>query len=143
MQASGPAAGVRRGRPLRCLRPQSRPRSRQTPLRPGSPGGGRHHRLHQRGAQSPCRQDADILNQPLDVAKARTEAQDGAATEYTGTLQCLRSTVKSEGFKAFYRGIAPKLIKISAVQAITFTAYERYTEAFGSLFFRALAMYRT
>lgn len=75
-----------------------------------------------------------VLNHPLDVAKTRIEAQDGAVKEYTGTFQCLRSVVRNEGVKALYRGIAPRLVKISAGQAITFTAYEQYSELFSGLF---------
>lgn len=82
-----------------------------------------------------------VLNHPLDVAKTRIEAQDGAVKEYTSTLQCLRSVVRNEGVKALYRGIAPRLIKISAGQAITFTAYEQYSEFFGGVFVAASAMF--
>lgn len=70
------------------------------------------------------------LNNPIDVVKTRIEAQDGAAhsKEYTGTWQCLRSIVRQEGVRALYRGIAPRMAKISLGQAITFSAYERYSE---------------
>lgn len=70
------------------------------------------------------------LNNPIDVVKTRIEAQDqaGAAKEYTGTLQCLRAIVRQEGVAALYRGVAPRMMKISLGQAITFSAYERYSE---------------
>jgi len=70
------------------------------------------------------------LNNPIDVVKTRIEAQDqaGGKKEYTGTFQCLRAIVRQEGVTALYRGIAPRMMKISIGQAITFTAYERYSE---------------
>jgi len=75
-----------------------------------------------------------VLNNPIDVVKTRIEAQDGAGTkEYTNWFQCMRSTVKQEGFLALYRGMAPRLVKISFGQAITFTAYETYTDVFSGV----------
>lgn len=75
------------------------------------------------------------LNHPIDVVKTRIEAQDGTGTkEYTSTLQCMRKIVAEEGFFALYRGIAPRMIKISLGQAITFSAYERYSDVIGDAF---------
>mmetsp|Transcript_117970 Transcript_117970/g.338345 ORF Transcript_117970/g.338345 Transcript_117970/m.338345 type:complete len:305 (+) Transcript_117970:131-1045(+) len=68
------------------------------------------------------------LNQPLDVIKTRLEAQDGARKEYTSTLQCFRRIVAEEGVSALYRGITPRMVKVSMGQAILFSAYERYTD---------------
>lgn len=68
------------------------------------------------------------LNHPIDVVKTRIEAQDGLQKEYTGTLQCIRKVVSEEGVKALYRGIVPRMMKISLGQAITFSAYERYSD---------------
>ncbi|CAJ1400161.1 unnamed protein product [Effrenium voratum] len=65
-----------------------------------------------------------LLNNPIDVIKSRIEAQDGKTKEYTGTIQAFRAILKEEGVTAFYKGIAPRLMKISIGQAITFTAYE-------------------
>jgi len=70
------------------------------------------------------------LNHPIDVVKTRIEAQDGAQKEYKNTLQAFRTIVREEGPRALYRGIAPRMIKISLGQAITFTAYERYSDLF-------------
>lgn len=68
-----------------------------------------------------------VLNHPIDVVKSRIEAQDGAVKEYTGTFQALRKVFVEEGWRVLYRGLAPRLIKISVGQAITFTAYETYS----------------
>ncbi|CAE7461548.1 SFC1 [Symbiodinium sp. CCMP2592] len=74
-----------------------------------------------------------LLNNPIDVIKSRIEAQDGNTKEYTSTLQAFRSILQQEGAMAFYKGIAPRLMKISIGQAITFSAYEAYSSAFSSL----------
>eukprot|EP00435_Cladocopium_sp_Y103_P047917 s354_g14.t1 len=74
-----------------------------------------------------------LLNNPIDVIKSRIEAQDGKTKEYTGTIQAFRAILKEEGFLAFYKGIAPRLMKISIGQAITFTAYEAYSNTFSNL----------
>ncbi|CAK8992844.1 unnamed protein product [Durusdinium trenchii] len=74
-----------------------------------------------------------LLNNPIDVIKSRIEAQDGKTKEYTGTIQAFRAILKQEGFMAFYKGIAPRLMKISIGQAITFSAYEAYSGMFSNL----------
>ncbi|OLQ06885.1 Succinate/fumarate mitochondrial transporter [Symbiodinium microadriaticum] len=74
-----------------------------------------------------------LLNNPIDVIKSRIEAQDGNTKEYTSTLQAFRKIWQQEGALAFYKGVAPRLMKISIGQAITFSAYEAYSSAFSSL----------
>lgn len=67
------------------------------------------------------------MNHPIDVIKTRIEAQDGpGAKEYTSTPQAFRKILSQDGWKALYKGISPRMIKISLGQAITFTAYEKY-----------------
>lgn len=68
------------------------------------------------------------LNNPIDVVKTRIEAQDGKVKEYTNTWQGLKAIVRGEGVRALYRGIAPRMMKISLGQAITFSAYEAYSD---------------
>lgn len=68
-----------------------------------------------------------LLNNPIDVIKSRIEAQDGKVKEYTSTFQAFRSILRDEGALAFYKGIVPRLMKISLGQAITFCAYENYS----------------
>mmetsp|Transcript_101628 Transcript_101628/g.180209 ORF Transcript_101628/g.180209 Transcript_101628/m.180209 type:complete len:291 (+) Transcript_101628:12-884(+) len=69
-----------------------------------------------------------LLNNPIDVVKSRIQAQQGKDKEYTGTWHCFRSIVRSEGVSALYKGVAPRLMKISIGQAITFAAYETYSK---------------
>jgi len=73
------------------------------------------------------------LNNPIDVVKTRIEAQDGKVKEYSSSWQCFRSILRNEGVQALYRGVAPRMMKISLGQAITFSAYESYSEALGGM----------
>mmetsp|Transcript_32606 Transcript_32606/g.74505 ORF Transcript_32606/g.74505 Transcript_32606/m.74505 type:complete len:302 (+) Transcript_32606:26-931(+) len=68
---------------------------------------------------------------PIDVVKTRIEAQDsvGKPKEYTGTVQAAVKIVKEEGFLALYKGLSPRMMKITLGQAITFFAYETYADA--------------
>lgn len=63
---------------------------------------------------------------PLDVVKSRIQADslDPTKARYTGTLQCYKSILATEGIRGFYRGLAPCLARAFPVNAITFLAYE-------------------
>jgi len=69
-----------------------------------------------------------LLNNPIDVAKSRLQAQDKGVKTYTGTIDCLVKTVKQDGFTALYRGTVPRMLKVSAGQAITFFTYDRISD---------------
>ena len=65
-----------------------------------------------------------LLNNPIDVVKSRLQAQDSAKPKYTGTVQCLMMTAKEDGLMALYRGTLPRMLKVSAGQALTFFTYD-------------------
>lgn len=73
------------------------------------------------GAVGPC------FNQPFDVAKSRMMAQKevGAARKYTSTLQCITTIVREEGFKAAYKGFAPRISRVAPGQMIMWTTVLR------------------
>lgn len=75
-----------------------------------------------------------VLNHPIDVVKSRIEAQDGKVKEYTNVFQAFRKMVLEEGWRVMYTGLAPRLIKISLGQAITFAAYESYLSTLSPAF---------
>jgi len=75
-----------------------------------------------------------VLNHPIDVVKSRIEAQDGKVKEYTNVFQAFRKMISTEGWRVMYTGLAPRLIKISMGQAITFAAYESYLDAISPVF---------
>jgi solute carrier family 25 (mitochondrial citrate transporter), member 1 len=68
-----------------------------------------------------------IVNNPLDVVKTRLQKQvvvDGKTPKYTGLVQACGVIAKEEGVLALWKGIVPRLLRISPGQAITFMTYE-------------------
>lgn len=54
-----------------------------------------------------------LVTYPLDFARGRLTSQGGLyETRYRGVLHCIATTVREEGPRAVYRGIAPTLIGI-------------------------------
>ena len=71
-----------------------------------------------------------IANNPLDVVKTRLQKQvvtDGKTPKYTGLTQACVLIAKEEGVLALWKGIVPRLLRISPGQAITFMTYEAVT----------------
>ncbi|XP_029455708.1 mitochondrial glutamate carrier 2 [Rhinatrema bivittatum] len=58
---------------------------------------------------------------PIDLAKTRLQNQQGQGT-YTGMLDCLIKTVRSEGFFGMYRGAAVNLTLVVPEKAIKLAA---------------------
>ena len=52
---------------------------------------------------------------------------DGKAPKYTGLTQACVLIAKEEGVLALWKGIVPRLLRISPGQAITFMTYEAVT----------------
>ncbi|WVR08628.1 hypothetical protein IAU60_005684 [Kwoniella sp. DSM 27419] len=68
-----------------------------------------------------------VLTNPLWVVKTRFMAQAGtvdSATRYRTTIGAIRSIYKTEGFRAFYKGLLPSLMGVSHV-AVQFPLYEQ------------------
>jgi len=69
---------------------------------------------------------------PLDVVKKRLQVSGwvdgrkglGETPHYKNLRHCLVSLVKVEGFRSFYKGFAPALIKAVTTTSISFMAYE-------------------
>jgi len=77
---------------------------------------------------------SSLLNQPLDMAKSRLQAQDkGAVQKYTGTLQTLMMTAKEEGVMSWYRGCVPRVARLTIGQGIIFSVQEHIAEALRSV----------
>ncbi|KAL4769815.1 mitochondrial carrier domain-containing protein [Aspergillus nidulans var. acristatus] len=60
---------------------------------------------------------------PFDTLKTRLQALDGRQ-RYSGTLDCLRSIVSSEGVAVLWRGTTPRLARLSISGAVSFAIYE-------------------
>jgi len=64
---------------------------------------------------------ATFTGHPLDTIKTRLQA---GHTRYTGTLQCLKETVKLDGPRALYKGVVPPLLTYSMQSAILFSTWQ-------------------
>jgi len=65
-------------------------------------------------------------NAPIDTIKTRiqnTPAQPGQSGITRITL-IMKDMFKQEGFRAFYKGITPRVMRVAPGQAVTFTVYE-------------------
>ncbi|KAJ2503190.1 Mitochondrial carrier protein ymc2 [Coemansia sp. RSA 1972] len=74
-----------------------------------------------------------LTSYPLDVVKSKlqTDGFAGAARKYSGSLDCLRKTIKQEGVKGLFRGITPCLLRAAPANAATFIGFEMAIRALG------------
>ena len=63
---------------------------------------------------------ACIFGSPFDVTKTRM-----MAGKYTGVVDCVSSTFKSEGFGAFYKGFTPNFLRLASWNVTMFVTYEQ------------------
>jgi solute carrier family 25 aspartate/glutamate transporter 12/13 len=62
---------------------------------------------------------------PFDVIKTRLQVEARAGQEtYSGIADCARKVYKSEGPKAFFKGIVPRVLRSSPQFGVTLLAYE-------------------
>ncbi|TWW56262.1 Solute carrier family 25 member 45 [Takifugu flavidus] len=69
---------------------------------------------------------------PMDVVKARLQMSEAGGRTYNGILDCMRTSVKEEGVRVFFKGVALNSVKAFPVNAITFLSYERLMKLFHS-----------
>lgn len=67
-------------------------------------------------------------NTPLDVVKTRMQSLE--AHKYRSTLDCCKKIYRNEGLLAFYKGLSPRLVKVSLEVAIAFTMYNTFIDLF-------------
>ncbi|XP_029053401.1 mitochondrial basic amino acids transporter-like isoform X1 [Osmia bicornis bicornis] len=58
------------------------------------------------------------ISYPLDVIKSRIQAIDGH--RYTGMIDCLKKSVKTEGYGCLYRGLSSTILRAFPTNAVTF-----------------------
>jgi len=72
---------------------------------------------------------AVTMSSPADVVKSRVMNQpfdaNGRGTLYKGTLDCLRQTVRDEGFAALYKGAIPSWVRIAPWSLTFFLTFEQ------------------
>jgi len=62
---------------------------------------------------------------PFDVIKTRLQVEARAGQEtYSGIFDCARKVYKSEGPKAFFKGVVPRIMRSSPQFGVTLLAYE-------------------
>ena len=78
---------------------------------------------------------AVVMSSPADVIKSRVMNQpfdaEGRGTIYSGTLDCLRATVREEGVAALYKGAIPSWFRIAPWSLTFFLTFEQLRKAAG------------
>ncbi|CAG9801327.1 unnamed protein product [Chironomus riparius] len=72
-----------------------------------------------------------VINIPFDVAKSRIQGpqpQPGVV-KYKSTFQAIQLVYREEGFKALYKGLTPKVMRLAPGGAIMMIVYEYVYEA--------------
>ena len=59
-----------------------------------------------------------VVSYPVDVIKSRIQAD---SHRYAGMLDCLRQSVRAEGYSCLYRGLNSTIIRAFPTNAVTFT----------------------
>jgi solute carrier family 25 citrate transporter 1 len=78
---------------------------------------------------------SSLLNQPIDMAKSRMQAQDkGSPPKYSSTINCLTTCWREEGFGSWYRGAGPRVMRLTIGQGIIFSAQEHISNALQGIF---------
>ncbi|KAJ2697542.1 Mitochondrial carrier protein ymc2 [Coemansia sp. IMI 203386] len=67
-----------------------------------------------------------LTSYPIDVIKSKmqTDGFAGSARKYSGTVDCAKQVMAQEGFKGFFRGITPCLLRAAPANAATFIGFE-------------------
>lgn len=78
---------------------------------------------------------ATTLLYPLEFARTRLAADVGKKKnrEFTGTVDCLRKTLKTDGIKGIFRGYGPSLLGIATYRALYFGIYDVTKDDFKEL----------
>lgn len=69
-----------------------------------------------------------IFEYPFDTLKVRLQSQPSIGrVQYASTVDCVRQTLKSEGYRGFYRGLSVPMLGASFENAILFVSYSKAT----------------
>ena len=69
---------------------------------------------------------------PMALARTRLQNQRADMIEYTGFVDCLKKTVKSEGFRGLYKGLVANLVKGVPAVSLSCTTFHKAKELLGS-----------
>lgn len=77
---------------------------------------------------------SSLVNQPVDMAKSRCQAQErGGTGKYRGSVHCLMTTLREEGIYSWYRGCTPRVLRLTIGQGIIFSSQEHISLALAKL----------
>lgn len=69
---------------------------------------------------------ATTVTYPYQVIRSRLQNQrDSKDLRYTGVSDVIRQTWKYEGFRGFYKGLVPTVVRVTPASCIIFVVYER------------------
>ncbi|SCV05601.1 LANO_0H11078g1_1 [Lachancea nothofagi CBS 11611] len=74
-------------------------------------------------------------NAPLDTIKTRLQKDKSTSktSSFTKIVAISRQLIQEEGFRALYKGITPRVMRVAPGQAVTFTVYELIRKQLESL----------
>lgn len=64
-----------------------------------------------------------MCNNPIDVVKTKMQGLESG--QYKNSWDCATSVLKKEGPFGFYRGVTPRILRVSGDAAIVFTIYDK------------------
>jgi len=82
---------------------------------------------------------AETVTLPTDVAKVRLQVQvsaqsaAGVVPRYTGFMDCLMKTARSEGPQAMWKGLAPALVRQVSYTSLSLVIYEPIRDFYSSV----------
>jgi solute carrier family 25 (mitochondrial carnitine/acylcarnitine transporter), member 20/29 len=65
------------------------------------------------------------LMYPFDIIKSKLQVQEKGSKQYSGSFDCLRQILHTDGIRGLYRGVWPCLIRALPANAASFVAYEQ------------------
>lgn len=73
---------------------------------------------------------AAVTTYPYQVVRARLQDQN---CHYKGAYDCVKQTIRDEGYRGFYKGLVPNLSRVVPATAITFVVYEKVSRYLSDL----------
>ena len=61
-----------------------------------------------------------LFNAPVDTIKTRIQKTPSTENGFKRVVNICRNIIHNEGYRAFYRGLTPRVLRVAPGQAITF-----------------------
>jgi len=74
-----------------------------------------------------------MANNPVDVIKTKMQGMN--ADKYAGVMDCARQIVRNDGWLGFYKGVGPRLLRVVADVALTFSIFHGLKRNITALFY--------